>query len=263
MESYFSTVSGNTVLNLRHPAEAFACNLRAYISTVLPNLERSMAFQTTDNRAMLLQYGTSYISKWQDGINSDFLYSYNISGGQATVKYVMDMSPAEPEMWLSLSSTKMSWSSSRTKRYIAPSFDTVANDSVAEKYRNQPTKLNEISLLNWLRKFDHSKVIPKEYKNGNTLVGVKVLSYFNMQYFFHYLLLQKPHRAICELQHPNHENISVHLQWYATATYRFPDFWKKDECVINFLHNQGNRDEFTTTFLSYLHTQLSPLSIIS
>ena len=165
----------------------------------------------------------------------------------------MDMSPAEPEMWLSLSSTKVSWSSNRTKRYIAPSFDTVANDSVAEKYRNRPTKLNEISLLNWLRKFDHSKVIPKEYKNGNTLVGVKMLSYFNTQYFFQYLLLHKPHRAICELQHPNHENISVHLQWYAAATYHFPDFWKKDECVLNFLHNQGNRDEFATTFLSYLH----------
>jgi hypothetical protein len=116
-ESHFVKVEDSSTLHLKHPAEAFACNLRAYISTVLPALECSMDFQTTDNRAMLLRYVTSYVTKRQDGITSSSLYSYNISGGQAAVRYVMEMKPAEPEMWLVLSSTKISWSSSRTKRY--------------------------------------------------------------------------------------------------------------------------------------------------
>ena len=223
-ETHFRKVGNKTTLHLKHPADAFACNLRAYISTVLPTLECSMDFQTTDNRAMLLRYVTSYVTKWQNGITSDSLYSYNISGGQAAVRYVMEMKPAEPEMWLSLSSTKISWFSSRTKRYTVPSFDTVLDDKTAEKYRNRPPELNATSLLNWLRSFDHSKANPKEYGDGNTLVGLKLLSYFNNQYFFQYLLLHKPHRIISELQHSNHHKIPPNLQWYAAAVHYFGQF---------------------------------------
>ena len=253
-ESHFTKVGDKSTLHLKHPAEAFACNLQAYISTVLPALECSMDFQTTDNRAMLLRYVTSYVTKWQDGISSDSLYSYNISGGQAAVRYVMEMKPAEPEMWLSLSSTKISWSSSRTKRYVVPSSDTAVNDKTAEKYRNRPSHLTLMPFLTWLRNFDYSKPNPKEYSNGNTLVGLKMLSYFNSQYFFQYIFLHKPHRNISDLQHPNHDNLPANLQWYAAAVLYFGEFWKNDQCVIDFLHNQGNRDMYITTFLAYLHT---------
>jgi hypothetical protein len=92
---------------LKHPADAFAVNLRAYIATLLPALQCSMDFQTTDGRAMLLSYVTSYVTKWQDGIGTDALYAYHVSGGQAAIRYVMDIKPAEPEMWLALSSTKI------------------------------------------------------------------------------------------------------------------------------------------------------------
>ena len=57
-----------------------------------------MDFQTTDGRAMLLSYVTSYVTKWQDGIGTEALYSPNISSDQAAICYVMDMKPAEPEM---------------------------------------------------------------------------------------------------------------------------------------------------------------------
>ena len=69
-----------------------------------------MDFQITDGRAMLLRYVTSYVTKWQDGISADSLFSYHISGGQAVTRYVTDMKPAEPEMWLALSSKKIAWS---------------------------------------------------------------------------------------------------------------------------------------------------------
>lgn len=77
-----------TTLFLKRPAEAFSHNLRAYIFTVLPALKCSMDFQTTDNRAMLLRYVTSYVTKWRDGMNNDSLYSSNITGGQAAIRYV-------------------------------------------------------------------------------------------------------------------------------------------------------------------------------
>ena len=80
-ENHFKNVNGKPTLHLKHPANAFPLNLRAYIATVLPTLECSMNFQTTDNRAMLLRYVTSYVTKCQDGISSDALYSHNISWG--------------------------------------------------------------------------------------------------------------------------------------------------------------------------------------
>jgi hypothetical protein len=180
-ESFFTNVNGTTTFHIQHPADAFACNLRAYIATVLPSLECSMDFQTTDNRAMLLRYVTSYVTKWQDGISSDALFCHNISGGQAAVRYVMQTQPAEPEMWLALSSTKVSWSSSRTKRYTVPTSDKANEDNTVNKYRNRSTQMSTMSLLEWLRNVDHSKANPKEYRGGNTLVGVKVVSLFNTQ----------------------------------------------------------------------------------
>ena len=109
-DSFFETKDGKQVLHLKHPAEEFAVHLRAYISTLLPALRCSMDFQITDGRAMLLRYVTSYVTKWQDGISADSLFSYHISGGQAVTRYVTDMKPAEPEMWLALSPKKIAWS---------------------------------------------------------------------------------------------------------------------------------------------------------
>ena len=160
------------MFHLKHPAEELALNLRAYISTVLPALQCSMDFQTTDGRAMLLRYVTSYVTKNQDGIDSDSLYSQHISGGQAATRYIMDMKPAEPEMWLALSSTKISWSPSRTKRYIIPSVEKSVEDKTANKWRNRCENMAEQSFLNWLTLTGHSKAVPKVYRKGNnTLVG--------------------------------------------------------------------------------------------
>ena len=105
-------------------------NPRAYISSVLPALQCSMDFQTTDGRSMLLRYVTSYVTKHHDAIDRDFLHSYHISGGQAAIRYVMDMKPVEPEMWLALSSTKISWSSSRTKAYTVPGHEKAFEDKL-------------------------------------------------------------------------------------------------------------------------------------
>ena len=254
-ETFFQNTNGKQILHLKHPAEEFALNLRAYISTVLPTLQCSMDFQTTDGRAMLLRYVTSYVTKNQDGIDPDSLYSEHISGGQAATRYVMDMKPAEPEMWLALSSTKIARSPSRTKRYNIPSVETCENDKTANKYRNRTESMSEQSFLNWLRLTDHTKTVPKAYRKGNnTLVGLKTVSFFNKHYFFQYLLMNLPHKSINELRHPNHDKIPENLQWYAAAIHHFPDVWKNDEKVAHFLHNEGNRDTYITTCLAYLHT---------
>ena len=254
-ESFFESSNGKQIFHLKHPAEEFALKLRAYIFTVFPALQCSMDFQTTDGRAMLLRYVTSYVTKSQDGIDTDSLYSPHISGGQAATRYVMDMKPAEPEMWLALSSTKISWSLGRTKRYIVPCVETAIDDKTANKYRNRSDNMSQYSFLTWLRLTDHSKTVPKLYRKGNnTLVGLKTLSFFKKQYFFQYLLMNFPHKSIAQLRHPNHDRIPANLQLYSAAIHHFAEFWKNDEKVAQFLHNEGNRDFYMTTCLAYLHT---------
>lgn len=253
-ETYFDITNNKASLHLKHPPDAFALNRRAYISTILPTLQCSMDFQTTDNRAMLLRYVTSYVTKWQDGISADALYSHNISGGQAAVRYVMETKSPEPEMSLLLSSTRISWSNSRTKRYNVPTQDKATDDKTAEKYRNRPYNMTSLSLLSWLQNVSHSKSTPSKYTSGTTLVGLKVLSIFNSQFFFQFLLLNKAHTSLSELQHPNHTDLPIHLQWYAAALLHFPEFWNNDEAIVKYLHERGHRDTYITTYLAYIHT---------
>ena len=100
--SFFRLDNGKHVQHLKHPAEEFALNLRAYIATIMPALKCRMDYQTTDGVAMLLRYVTSYVSKSQDATEIDSMYSYELQGRQAAVHYLMQNTPAEPEMWFFL-----------------------------------------------------------------------------------------------------------------------------------------------------------------
>lgn len=112
--------NGESVLQLYHPPEAFAINLRAYITTLLPTLKCSMDVQSTDGKSMILRYVTSYVSKWQDAYANDALYSTHVTAYQAAYRHLKEYKPSEPEMWLQLSSKKFAWSASRTKRFVVP-----------------------------------------------------------------------------------------------------------------------------------------------
>ena len=47
-ESFISIENGKWVQHLKHPAEVFALNFRAYIATLLPVLKCQKDYQTTD-----------------------------------------------------------------------------------------------------------------------------------------------------------------------------------------------------------------------
>lgn len=59
-----ATYGAGQILNLFHPAEAFARNVRAYVSTLLPALKCMMDVQSSDGNGLLLKYAASYVSKW-------------------------------------------------------------------------------------------------------------------------------------------------------------------------------------------------------
>ena len=136
-------------------------NLRAYIDPILPTLKCSMDYQITDGNAMLLRYVTSYVTKWQDASHIDSLYSYKLQDYKAAVKHLMSNRPAEPEMWLELSSKKVAWMCSRTKRYNVPTSDTIKTDKIANAYWKRSKTYEHLNLLAWLRVVDHTKKNPQ------------------------------------------------------------------------------------------------------
>jgi len=59
-------IGDSEVLRISHPIDAFVRNIRGYLASVLPALQCSMDVQVTDQRAMILRYVTSYVSKSND-----------------------------------------------------------------------------------------------------------------------------------------------------------------------------------------------------
>ena len=61
-----------------------------------------------------------------------------------------------------------------------------------------------------------------------------------------------PHTSLSQLKRPDHDRTPATLQWYAAAVLHFPDFWNNNEKLTDFLHNQGNRDHFVTTYRAFV-----------
>ena len=185
--------NGPSSLRLHHPADAFALNLCGYISSIVPSLKCRMDVQRSDGHSMLLCYVTSYISKWQDSFHSESLYSIHVGPYQAAYKYLMCMEPLEPGMWLSLSSTKMSWTPRRRKKLAFHFVESLSSNRMCMKYLRRPTSHSNLSFLQWLRLFDVEK--GTKHKHGSTLVCMKMVSMFKDFLFFQHVALNYPHSA--------------------------------------------------------------------
>ena len=233
------SVRETQVVKLHHFAKAFALNLRAYISSLIPSLKCRMDVQTSDGHGMLLRYVTSYVSKWQDSFETGSLYSIHVGPYQAAYKHLICMKPLEPEMWLSLSSTKMSWTPSRRKKLRFPTIDSLSVNPSYLKYLRRPTKYSKLSFLQWLRLVDESK--GREYKDGSTLVGVKMVSPLKDFFFFQHLVLNYCHTAVEELYHRDHEQLPLPIKYFAAAFTLMNDFWSRPDTVRAYFVQQGHK----------------------
>ena len=174
---------GKLHLSLHYPQTAFALNLRAYVSSLLPFLKCRMDVQFSDQCGMLMRYVTNYVSKFKDSRSTEALYSTHLQPASAAYRHLRDMKPCEPEMVMSLSSIKMAWCSNGTKNYVPPRPDSAENDVTLLKYHSRNAE-PDISFMDYLRRYDTSKRKPLPYKRQKCLVGVKYLSYFNPHFFF-------------------------------------------------------------------------------
>lgn len=158
--SQFVVHNGNSVLQVYHPQEAFALNLRCYLSTLLPALRCRMDLQFSNGNDMLLQYVSSYVSKWQDAYSSERLFSKQTSPYQAAYRHIKDINVCEPEMWFYMSSMKMAWSSSRTKEFCPPKSEEFTPTATYTKYLGRARAAENLSFVQWLRHYQHTRAAP-------------------------------------------------------------------------------------------------------
>ena len=245
------------ILDLFHPAEAFAKNLRAYISTVLPALKCRMDIQTSDGKGMLLRYAASYVSKWHDAFHSDVMFSIRTGPYQAAYRHLRGLRPREPEMWMSLSAKRLAWSQSRTKQFTA-NVQSQANLKSHEKYCKRPNEESELSFLQWLRLYDQKG---KPYKSGTTLVGVKLRSPFKDDYYYQDLLMNFPHRDIENLKHERHDDLPVAIKHFAAAVSLRPEVWTNESAIRDHFSLMGNKDDYVETLIAYVQSRLDFLHL--
>lgn len=184
--------NGESFIAFHHTQTDKGCNLRAYIPAITGSLQCSMDVQSSNGKAMLLKYVTSYVSKCHNVVKTQQLYSRDLGAYQAATSFLKNMHPLEPEMILQLTSMKIAWSNSQTKAVTAP-IPNQPSPKSHQKYLNRSPQDEALPFLHWLRLYDHEKSPPKAYKGGMTLVGVKHLSPFNPLYFYQQLVMNFPH----------------------------------------------------------------------
>ena len=168
---------------------------------------------------MILQYVASDVSKWQDAYSNDAIFSTHIGPHQAAYRHVRTLKPLEPEMWLALSSIKMSWLPSQRKKLSVPPIQRLHENRTYQK---------NLSFLQWLRQVDETKQPPLPYTDGSTLVGIKMVSPFKDSHYLQYLLLH----------HPQHDHLLLQIRYFAAAYSRMNNFWSNAEQVRTYFSNQ-------------------------
>lgn len=253
-QTHFSSDNkGNKRLRLYYPMEAFTLNLRAYLSSILPFLKCSMDAQTTDNKGMIMRYVTSYVSKFKDSQSRDSLYCTNVSPALAAYRHLADMKPCEPEMVMTLSSLKLTSTQKITKRYIPPRPGKASDCPILKKYQ-QRDKTMDITFLEYLRMYQTNNVSPTVYKGGKALVGVKYVSYFNVQFFFQFLLMNKAHFSLDDIKHPHHTVLPEDLQYFSACMVHLPHVFGDGGSFCDLIKSEGHKDYFVDNVLSFIQS---------
>ena len=196
--------------------------------------------------------GKKYVSKWQDSFTKTEMYNKCVTPCQAAMRHLKDLHPCEPEMWMTFTSIKASWSSRNTKKYTPPALE----NNTTRKYRERPQNLEHMSFLQWLCGVTHQAPRPKLCRCQDTLVGIKYLSLFKEEYFFHYVLMNHLQRHLNELKPLPNLSVPVHPLYFKAATEKFPEIWSNAIHVRQMLEREGHWEHYIITVTAYVNSLL-------
>ena len=85
---------------------------------------------------MLMRYVLSYVSKSKKLIHIDTLYTSTLSPATTAFNYAMLLDIAEPEVWVIITSRKISWTNAERKQYLLNNLFAMQNLKMALKKAN-------------------------------------------------------------------------------------------------------------------------------
>ena len=183
-------VQSGDQLEISHPEDAVALGLRAYIDTVLPARQCSMDVQVANDNSLILQYVAGYVSKWNESYHTDRIFTAQAPPALTAFRYIASLSICEPEMWMLLTSKKLSWCDSTRSQFRVPDASHAGSHTVVRQYYARLGDLDHLSLHQYLREYNVTVTLPKCYKpSTSVLVGLQYLSIYNPMYFFQLLLM--------------------------------------------------------------------------
>ena len=247
------TENNETYLAFHHTRTDKGCNLRAFIPAVTGSLQCSMDVQSSDGKAMLLKYVTSYVAKCHDAVKTQQLYSVDLGAYQATTSFLKNMHPLEPEMVLQLTSMKIAWSNSQTKPFTAPT-PSQTQHKVHLKYLARSEDDEDLTFLEWLRQYDHEKNPAKRYKDGSTLVGIKHFSVFNPVFFYQLLIMNLPHQALDELHDLREDRLPELIKHFVPAREKLPNILGSRETILQYLSSKSHKRSYLDTIVLYIQS---------
>ena len=242
-----------TYIAFHHTQTDKGCNLQAYVPALTGFLQCSMDVQSSDGKAMLLKYVTSYVAKCHDAVKTQQLYSVDLGTYQAGTSFLKNMHPLEPEMVLQLTSMKIAWSNSRTKPFTAPTPDQTQH-MVHQKYLGRSGEDEDLTFLDWLGQYDHDKNPPKRYNDGSTLVAVKHFSIFNPLFFYQLLIMNIPHRNIQELRDPREDRLPEPFKHFVPAREKLPNILGSREAILQYLSSESHKRSYLDTIVLYFQS---------
>ena len=247
------TENNQTYLAFHHSRNDKGCNLRAFLPALTGSLQCSMDVQSSDGKAMLLKYVTSYVAKCHDAVKTQQLYSVDLGAYQAATSFLKNMHPLEPEMVLQLTSMKIAWTNSRTKPFTAPTPGQTQH-KVHLKCLGRPAEDEHLTFLQWLREYDHDKNPPKRYKDGSTLVGVKHLSPFNPIFFYQLLIMNVGHRTLDELHDVREDRLPEPIKHFVPATEKLPHILGSRDTILEYLSSESHKRSYLETIVLYIQS---------
>ena len=212
-----------------------------------------MDVQSSDGKAMLLKYVTSYVAKCHDAVKTQQLNSVDLGAYQATTSFLKNIHPLEPEMVLQLTSMKIAWSNSQTKPFTAPT-PSQTQHKVHLKYLARSEDDEDLTFLEWLRQYDHEKNPAKRYKDGSTLVGIKHFSVFNPVFFYQLLIMNLPHQALDELHDLREDRLPELIKHFVPAREKLPNILGSRETILQYLSSKSHKRSYLDTIVLYIQS---------
>ncbi|KAK3728298.1 hypothetical protein QZH41_001228 [Actinostola sp. cb2023] len=251
-------IGDSEVLRISHPLDAFVRNIRGYLASVLPALQCRMDVQVTDQRAMILRYVTSYVSKSNDSQLMMEMFSTEVTPYMAAYRHLTSLRPCEPEMILQMSTVKLAWTSRTTKKLVPCKLAKFGDDAVVQQYINREDTLKEMTLLEWARKFVLGSTRSSSHTQ-NALVAVRYNSVYHEEFFFQDMLFNCAFRSLDDLLHCHDAILPPDLRFFAASIQRNPGRWTNAETVKERLRLECNKDKYIDNVIAFVSSQYEVL----